>query len=250
MRMKKIIFVLLALAVLFTSVACVSKKTGTDTTDTNNSGEGTQTTSDDDIKLPDVVKGSMTFKDLGVVTFEIYPNKARQSCLNFIYLVNKGHYNGVIVDRIVKDLLIQAGDYQSGFVPRNTEFDYGIKGEFEKNGVENNLGFVNGAMAWMYNGEDYDSAHTSFAIFPDASTSWDMKGSYAVFGIVTGEDSFKVLNKINKRKTYQEKPSKEIMITSVTLDPIDQEGFDPTFEFPEPNFIMKGTADTSETKKE
>ena len=65
-------------------------------------------------------------------------------------------------------------------------------------------------------------------------------------GMVYGEDSFKVLEKINKRKTYAEKPKKEIMITSVTLEPVEQPGFESTFEFPQPNFIRK-EADTSKT---
>ena len=235
--MKKIIALLLALAMMIAFASCNKK---TDSTKSDSSREA-EIAANDAVKLPDVVKGSMIFKDLGVVTFEIYPNQARQSALNFIYLVNKGHYNGIIVDRLVKDFCIQAGDYQSGFVPRETEKNYTIKGEFSANGVDNKLAFTKGAMAWVRVGDDYNSAHTEFAIYPYPETSWDLAGKYAVFGIVTGEDSFKVLEKINKRKTYAEKPSKEIMITSVTLEPIDQEGFDPTFEFPEPNFIYAET---------
>ncbi|MBQ9949686.1 MAG: peptidylprolyl isomerase [Clostridia bacterium] len=241
--MKRILALLLALIALFAFTACKDNKTDADA---SKDPEADQFAKNDAIKLPDVVKGSMVFKDLGVVTFEIYPNVARQSALNFIYLVNSGHFNGVIVDRLVKDFVIQAGDYQSGFVPRDTEFDYTIKGEFKENGIENTLHHMKGTMSWARSGDDFDSAHTEFCIYTDSTTSWDLDGKYAAFGMVYGEDSFKVLEKINKRKTYAEKPKKEIMITSVTLEPVEQPGFESTFEFPQPNFIRK-EADTSKT---
>ena len=245
-EMKRFIAFFLCMLMLFAFAACNKDEEAGNKT--NN--EPTQAEKNDAIVLPDVVKGSITFKDYGMVNFEIYPNLARQSCLNFIYLVNSGHYNGVIVDRLVKGFVIQAGQYQSGFVPRNTEFEYTIKGEFEKNGVENNLSFIKGTMAWVLKGDDMNSAHTEFAIYTDSTTCWDLQGKYAAFGMITGEDSFKVLKKINKQKTYAERPSEEITITSVTLEPIAQEGFAKDFEFPEPNFIMVESKSDEAKKKD
>lgn len=234
--MKRIISLLLCLVMLFAFTACKDKDT--DTGADGNNGSGSTTKTGYDVRsLPAVVKGSMVFLDIGTVTFEIYPQLAPESALNFIYLVNSGHYNGVIVDRLVKDFVIQAGNYQSGFVPRNTEFEYSIKGEFKENGIENNISFIAGTMAWVYTGTDYNSASKEFAIYTDSTTCWDLNGKYAAFGIVTGKDSKEVLAKINKRKTYAEKPKKEIMIASVTLEPLDLEGFDTTYEFPLPTFI-------------
>lgn len=235
--MKRIITLILALVMLLSFTACKKDKTADG--DAKNNPAADQAAKNDAIKLPDVVKGSMIFKDIGTVNFEIYPNSARQSALNFIYLVNSGHFNGIIVDRLSKDFVIQMGTYESGFVERKTEFPYTIKGEFSENGVENKLGFHKGVMAWVYNGEDYDSASTEFGIYIDSTTCWSLEGKYAAFGYVVGDESFEVLKKINKRKTYAEKPEKEIMITAVTLEPVVQEGFETTFEFPEPNFIKK-----------
>ena len=231
--MKRIITLLLALAMLFAFTACT--KTGTSGSDTaQNTPAPTE-----EVKLPEVVTGSIVFSDIGTVTLEIYPNAARNSALNFIYLANSGHYNGVIVDRIVKGVCIQAGKYEVGYKTRHTSPDYTIKGEFADNGIENELPMVNGAIAWVTEPGDNDSAHTEFAIYPDAVTSWDYAGKVAVFGKVTGDDSFAVLEKINKRKTSNERPNKQIVISAIVINPIEQDGFAADFEFPLPEMIKK-----------
>ena len=235
--MKRLIIFLLAALMLAALVSCKNK----DEDGMSGLSDVTINTPapEEKVKLPDVVTGSMTIKDYGVVTFEIYPNKAPQSALNFIYLVNTGHFNGVIIDRVVKNYIVQAGDYESGYVRRNTEFDYTINGEFKENGFDNDLRFSNGAICWMYDGTDFNGAHTSFAIFPDSNSSWGLEGKYAVFGYVTGEDSLKIISKISKKKSYQERPEKEIMILSVVLNPIEQDGFGADYVFPEPDFIKR-----------
>lgn len=189
--------------------------------------------------LPPVVTGSITFENYGTVKFELYPTVARQSVLNFIYLAQKGHYNGVIVDRLQKDFVIQAGKYQNGYVPRDTDFDYSIKGEFSENGFENNYAFTKGTMAWVCETNDPNSASTEFAIYTDSTTCWSLKGKQAAFGSIVGNDSFSVLAAINEQKTYAEKPIDNIVIASVVIDPVSWTGFEPDFEFPLPNFIYK-----------
>ena len=234
--MKRIITLILTIAMLAAITAC-TKPGGTSGSDAANTAQnGSQTD-----KLPDVVTGSMTFDGIGTVTFELYPNAAPQSALNFIYLAKKGHFNGVIVDRLVKDLCIQAGRYIKGYTERETDPDYTIVGEFSENGIENFLTLTDGAIGWVTYDDNPDSAHTEFAIYPDAKMSWGLEGKVAVFGYITGEESFKVLKKINKRKTYNEKPEKDIVITAVTIDPVTQEGFSPEYVFPEPEMRVIGS---------
>ena len=232
-NIKRIVCLLLCILMIAAFAACKDNDVDSGKKPGNNSSEQGYTAS----ALPGVVKGSITFKKYGTVTFELYPKTAPESALNFIYLANSGHFNGVIVDRLQKDFVIQAGKYESGYLERKTDFDYTIKGEFAANGIENPLTFVKGTMAWVLSGEDYNSASTEFAIYTDATTCYDLNGKYAAFGSVIGEDSFKVLKKINKQKTYSQKPVEEIMITSVVIDPVDLNGFEPTYKFPEPNFI-------------
>ena len=229
--MKKIIVLLLIIALLIPFAAC-TKKADTESGQSGSTEQNTPTVQ----KLPEVVTGSIVFSDIGTVTFELYPNSARESALNFIYLANSGHYNGVIVDRIVKGVCIQAGKYEVGYKERHTSPDYTIKGEFVDNGIENELPMVNGAIAWVTEPGEPDSAHTEFAIYPDAVTSWDYAGKVAVFGKVTGDDSFAVLEKINKRKTSNERPNKQIVISAIVINPVEQDGFAQDFEFPLPDF--------------
>ena len=227
--MQRIITLILALCLLFAFAACT--KTGTTGSDT-----AQNTPAPTEQKLPDVVTGSIVFRDIGTITFEIYPNAAPNSALNFIYLAKSGHYNGVIVERLVKDFCIQLGKYESGFLERVTDPDYTIKGEFTENGIENNLAMTNGAIAFVTDDGNPDTAHTEIAIYPYATSSWGLAGKVAVFGYITGEDSFKVLDRINKRKTHNDKPKKEIVIDAVIIDPVLQEGFEADFEFPLPDF--------------
>ena len=46
----------------------------------------------------------------GKIVFKLFPKQAPKTVENFIGLVNKGYYNGVIFHRIIKDFMIQGGD--------------------------------------------------------------------------------------------------------------------------------------------
>ncbi len=46
----------------------------------------------------------------GTIVLKLYPKLAPKTVENFIGLVNKGYYDGVIFHRIIKDFMIQGGD--------------------------------------------------------------------------------------------------------------------------------------------
>lgn len=176
--------------------------------------------------MPETVTGSIVFKDFGEVEFELYLDKAQNSALNFIYLAQKGHYDGIIVHRISKDFVIQAGAYESGMTRRDTEFDYTIKGDFSANGVNNPIGHVRGTLSWA-RANDFNSASTQFFICVNDATAAGLDGNYAPFGMIT--DGFEVLDEINEQPTASELPIDEVVIESVTIDS--------DYKFPEPEFI-------------
>ena len=71
-----------------------------------------------------------------VMKAELYPEVAPNSVKNFIDLVNKGFYDGVIFHRVIPGFMIQGGD------PDGTGMGgpgYSIRGEFAKNGYQNDL---------------------------------------------------------------------------------------------------------------
>ena len=52
----------------------------------------------------------ITVRDHGTITAELYPDKAPNTVNNFVSLVKKGYYNGIIFHRVIPNFMIQGGD--------------------------------------------------------------------------------------------------------------------------------------------
>ena len=114
-----------------------------------------------------------------IIKAELYPETAPNTVNNFISLVQKNFYDGLIFHRVIKGFMIQGGD------PEGTGMGdpgYGIKGEFAENGFENNLKHSAGVLS-MARSMMPDSAGSQFFIMHKTSPHLD--GSYAAFGKVT-----------------------------------------------------------------
>lgn len=114
-----------------------------------------------------------------VIKAELYPQVAPNTVNNFISLVKKGFYDGVIFHRVISGFMLQGGD------PDGTGMGgpgYSIKGEFTQNGFQNDLkhepGVLSMARMMMPN-----SAGSQFFIMHEAAPHLD--GAYAAFGKVT-----------------------------------------------------------------
>ncbi len=115
----------------------------------------------------------------GIVTAELYPEVAPNTVNNFVSLVNKGFYNGLIFHRVIPGFMVQGGD------PEGTGIGgpgYAIKGEFSLNGVKNDLIHDRGVLS-MARTMRPDSAGSQFFIMVAPAPHLD--GSYAAFGKVT-----------------------------------------------------------------
>ena len=163
---------------------------------------------------------TITMEDGGVIRLELYPETAPISVNNFISLVNKKFYDGLIFHRVIKGFMIQGG------CPNGTGMGnpgYQIKGEFKKNGVPNDLKHTEGVLS-MARSMDPDSAGSKFLIMHKNAPHLD--GQYAAFGkVIEGMD---VVNRIAETATdYSDRPLKDQVMKSVTVD---------TFgvEYPEP----------------
>ena len=76
---------------------------------------------------------------------ELYPEKAPNTVNNFLSLVNKGFYNGVIFHRIIAGFMIQGGDPDGNGTGGP---GYRIKGEFTSNGFkQNDIEHVRGVLS-------------------------------------------------------------------------------------------------------
>lgn len=154
---------------------------------------------------------TITMKDGGVMKLELYPDIAPKTVENFVSLVNKGFYDGLIFHRVIKGFMIQGGD------PEGTGMGgpgYSIPGEFTSNGFENNLKHTEGVIS-MARSMNPNSAGSQFFIMHKNSPHLD--GSYAAFGkIIEGMD---VVNKIAEVRTdWNDRPMEDQIMEKVTVE--------------------------------
>ena len=149
--------------------------------------------------------------DGGVMKLELYPDIAPKTVDNFVSLVEKKFYDGLIFHRVIKGFMIQGGD------PEGTGMGgpgYSIPGEFSANGFENNLKHTEGVIS-MARSMDPDSAGSQFFIMHKNSPHLD--GSYAAFGKII--EGMEIVNKIAETKTdWSDRPMEDQVMESVTVE--------------------------------
>lgn len=154
---------------------------------------------------------TFTMENGDIIKAELYPEIAPVSVNNFISLINKNFYDGLIFHRVIRGFMIQGGD------PEGTGCGgpgYSIKGEFSANGFENNLKHTEGVLS-MARSMAPDSAGSQFFIMHKTSPHLD--GSYAAFGKVI--DGMDVVNKIAETATdFSDRPLEEQKLKSVTIE--------------------------------
>ena len=155
-----------------------------------------------------------------VMKAELYPEVAPNTVNNFISLVKKGYYDGLIFHRVIRGFMIQGG------CPQGTGMGgpgYTIKGEFSQNGFKNDLKHTEGVLSMARSMMPNSAGSQFFIMHKDAP---HLDGAYAAFGKVT--EGMDVVNKIAEERTdYSDRPLKTQKIKSMTVD---------TFgvEYPEP----------------
>lgn len=146
-----------------------------------------------------------------IMKAELYPDIAPISVSNFISLIQKGFYDGLIFHRVIKGFMIQGGcpDGNGTGGP-----GYHIKGEFTMNGVDNPLKHEKGVLS-MARAMHPDSAGSQFFIMHETSPHLD--GQYAAFGkIIEGQD---IVDKIAEVATdYSDRPREDQVMKKVTVD--------------------------------
>ena len=155
-----------------------------------------------------------------VMKAELYPEVAPNTVNNFISLVKKGYYDGLIFHRVIRGFMIQGG------CPQGTGMGgpgYSIKGEVSQNGFKNDLKHTEGVLSMARSMMPNSAGSQFFIMHKDAP---HLDGAYAAFGKVT--EGMDVVNKIAEERTdYSDRPLKTQKIKSMTVD---------TFgvEYPEP----------------
>lgn len=154
---------------------------------------------------------TITMENGDVIKAELYPEIAPVSVNNFISLINKNFYDGLIFHRVIKGFMIQGGCPDGNGMGGP---GYSIKGEFSSNGFENNLKHTEGVLS-MARSMHPDSAGSQFFIMHKNAPHLD--GSYAAFGKVT--EGMDVVNKIAETNTdYSDRPLAPQVMKTVTVE--------------------------------
>ncbi len=155
---------------------------------------------------------TITMENGGVMTGELYPDKAPNSVNNFIALAQSGFYNGLTFHRVIPGFMIQGG------CPKGTGIGgpgYSIKGEFSGNGFrQNDLVHDRGVLS-MARAMAPNSAGSQFFIMVEKAPHLD--GQYAAFGkVLEGLDVADAI--VSVRTDFQDKPLEAQRIATVTID--------------------------------
>ena len=154
---------------------------------------------------------TITMEDGSVMRAELYPEIAPNTVNNFISLVKKGFYDGLIFHRVIKGFMLQGGDPQGSGMGGP---GYSIRGEFSHNGFKNDLKHTPGVLS-MARSMNPDSAGSQFFIMNKTSPHLD--GEYAAFGKVT--EGLEVVDRIAQVRTdYNDRPAEDQRMKSVTVE--------------------------------
>ena len=146
-----------------------------------------------------------------VIKAELYPEVAPNTVNNFISLINKGFYDGVIFHRVIPGFMIQGGD------PQGTGTGgpgYSIRGEFTSNRFLNELKHDRGVLS-MARAMSPNSAGSQFFIMVERAPHLD--GQYAAFGKVI--EGMEAVDRIAATRTnYNDKPRINQTMKKVTVE--------------------------------
>ena len=163
---------------------------------------------------------TITMQNGYVMKCELYPEIAPNTVNNFISLVKKGYYNGLIFHRVIPGFMIQGG------CPDGTGMGgpgYSIKGEFTQNGFKNDLKHTKGVLS-MARTMAPNSAGSQFFIMHQTSPHLD--GAYAAFGKIT--EGLDVIDAIaGVRTDFRDRPLEDQVIKSMEIDTLG-------VDYPEP----------------
>lgn len=146
-----------------------------------------------------------------IMKAELYPEIAPNTVNNFISLIQKGFYDGLIFHRVINGFMIQGGDPQGSGMGGP---GYGIKGEFAQNGFPNDLKHSAGVLS-MARSMMPDSAGSQFFIMHKDAPHLD--GAYAAFGKIT--EGMDTVNSIAECRTdYSDRPLEDQTMKKVTVE--------------------------------
>lgn len=166
------------------------------------------------LALPALAKTVVVLEtSAGAITLELDEVKAPESVRNFLAYADKGHYEGTIFHRVIKNFMIQGGGLTAELAPKPTLPPI-------KNEAGNGLKNLRGTIAMARTGI-VDSATSQFFIntvdnaFLDQRDTSPAGFGYAVFGKVV--DGMNVVDKIGNAPTGMRNRFSDVPVETVTI---------------------------------
>jgi peptidyl-prolyl cis-trans isomerase B (cyclophilin B) len=154
---------------------------------------------------------TIKMKDGGVMKAELYPEVAPNTVKNFISLVSKGYYNGVIFHRVIPGFMIQGGDPDGNGTGGP---GYSIKGEFSSNKFKNDLKHSTGVLSMARSASPNSAGSQFFIMVADAP---HLDGQYASFGkLIEGVEVAKQI--VSVKRDFRDRPYEDQVMEEVTVD--------------------------------
>ena len=157
----------------------------------------------------------ITVRNFGTMTAELYPEKAPKTVENFLALIEKDFFSGLIFHRIITGFMIQGGGFNEAFEQQEAE---AIRGEFLANGcMQNDLRHKRGVLSMARTSDPNSASSQFFVMHRDAP---HLAAQYAGFGMLT--DGFDVLDKIADVKTgrmgwFDDVPKDPVVIEKIEI---------------------------------
>ncbi len=159
-------------------------------------------------------------KDGGVMLIELFYDAAPNTVKNFIYLAEKGFYDGLTFHRVIPEFMIQGGDPNGNGTGGP---GYNIVGEFSDNGYKNDRSHLRGYVSMARKGNQldpasaYNTAGSQFFIMVDDKFASSLDGQYALFGYCF--EGMEVADQIVSVPTdSSDKPVDDVIIDTITID--------------------------------
>ena len=194
MKMKKVLCLAASLLLLILSTACAA---------------GGQNSNGGDKKMGNRIARFETSK--GTFDIELFEDKAPKTTGNFITLVEKGFYNGLIFHRVIDGFMIQGG------CPKGDGTGgpgYTIPDEFHPDLRHSGEGILSMANAGPNTGG-------SQFFITLAKTEW-LDGHHAVFGkVIKGMDVVKAIGKV-ETDPFRDRPYEDVKIQKITILTADE----------------------------
>lgn len=145
-----------------------------------------------------------------VIKAELYPDTAPITVENFVSLIRRRFFDGLVFHRVIEGFMIQGGGFDAAGAQRQAK---SIKGEFDANGVKNELKHTRGVLSMARTMFPNSASSQFFIMHRDAP---HLDGQYAAFGKVT--DGMDVVDEIAECQTdYSDKPVVPQVIKTVRI---------------------------------